>query len=121
MSASMRFIMVGVLALAAWARSPAEARSVGPAGARPPARPLGVAVRDSARRIDANRINMFAWNSGQLAWDPRSFGGGLFFPKGTDRSVIFASGLWLGARVGSEVRVSVAEYSSEYEIGRAHV
>src|SRR5512134_1475360 len=99
MLAAMRILIAGTIALAA---SGASARPPVPAGDRAPARSLGVTVRGSVRRIDANRINMFAWNSGQFGWDPRTFGGGLFFPKGTDRSVVFASGLWLGGLVGGQ-------------------
>lgn len=117
MHAAPRSLLAGALALALCAAHPAGARPAVPAGARAPARPFGIAVRDSARRIDANRINMFAWNSGQFAWDPQILSGGLYFPKGTARSVVFASGLWLGGQVGGEVRVALAEYSSEYGPG----
>ncbi len=70
-------------------------------------------VLDAARRIDVNRINMFTTNVGSFAYDINSGNSGLIWPKGTNQTAVFASGLWLGARVGGEVRVTVAEYSPE--------
>lgn len=117
MLSAARSLLTVAIASAACAASLADARPGPPAGGRPPARPFQAMVQDSARRIDANRINMFAWNTGQFGADPRTFNGGLFFPAGTGMSVVFASGLWLGAKVGGAVRVAVAEYTSEYSPG----
>jgi hypothetical protein len=116
MLSATRLLLMVATASAACAASLADARSSLPVSPRAP-RPFRVAVSDSVRRIDVNRINMFAWNTGQLGVDPRPFDSGLFFPKGTDRSVVFASGPWLGGKLGSEVRVAIAEYRSEYAPG----
>src|SRR5258706_472634 len=112
-----RFPLAAAFVPAVCAAGPADARPTRSAGAREPVRPYRAAARDSARRIDVNQINMFAWNSGQFAWDPQSFAGGLYFPKGTDHSVVFNSGLWLGGKVGGAVRVALAEYASEFGPG----
>ncbi|HUU46761.1 MAG TPA: hypothetical protein VM118_13610, partial [Acidobacteriota bacterium] len=58
---------------------------------------------------------------------------GLYFPRGTNRTVIFAAGLWVGALVNGNPRVTVAEHTSEWgpgpmedgtysaDVGRFHV
>jgi hypothetical protein len=82
-------------------------------------RPNRTMTLDTDRRIDVNRINMFVSNYGSFAWDIGGGGQppGLYFPKGTNKTAVFASGLWLGAEVASEVRTVVAEYSQEYGPG----
>jgi hypothetical protein len=73
---------------------------------------------DVTRRIDANRINMFVTNVGSWANDILNFNyAGLFYPKGTSRTVVYESGLWLGARVLGETRATISEYSQEYSPG----
>jgi hypothetical protein len=79
--------------------------------------PHRATVLDAARHIDVNRMNMFTTNVGSFAWDITTGNAGLVWPKGTNQTAVFASGLWLGARVGGEVRVTVAEYSREYGPG----
>jgi len=88
-------------------------------GSRPfgQARPLGAKLTSSDRRIDVNQINMFITNTGSFAFDFENQDAGLFYPKGTTKSAVFASGLWMGAKVGTDVRVAVAEYSQEYRPG----
>jgi hypothetical protein len=72
---------------------------------------------DNLRRMDVNRINMYMTNYGSFAWDLTTGNPGLYFPKGTTKSAVFAGGLWLGASVGGEIRTVVAEYSQEYGPG----
>ena len=91
-----------------------KGRSAKPFGVN---RPVRVNTIDQGRRIDANEINMFVTNSGSFAYDLGAGDSGLFWPKGTDKSLVFASGLWLGAKVAGEVRTVVAEYSQEYNPG----
>src|SRR6185436_4467914 len=75
-------------------------------------------VLDAARRIDVNQVNMWATNYGTFAWDINGTGGaGFEFPRGSGHTAVFASGFWLGAQVGLDTRVTVAEYSSEYQPG----
>ena len=79
--------------------------------------PSRVSSIDNVRRIDINTINMFITNYGSFAWDLTSGNAGLIYPKGTTKTAVFAAGLWFGARVGSETRTLVAEYSQEYGPG----
>ncbi len=83
------------------------------------AEPARVQTTDISRRIDVNQLNMFITNVGSFAFNRALTDAGLFYPRGTDKSAVFASGLWLGATVGSETtpRVTVAEYSQEYGPG----
>jgi len=71
--------------------------------------PTGIALRDSARRIDANRINMFVTNLGSFASDLRTGNAGLLWPRGTHSTAAFASELWVVAKVGGATRASLAE------------
>lgn len=108
----------GAVAVPAGAGVP-QASGARPFGVRGPAR---VVVNDSDRRLDINNINMWVTNYGSFAWDILTGNSGLVYPKGTTKTAVFASGLWLGCRVGpgagTEVRVAVAEYSQEYGPGK---
>jgi hypothetical protein len=112
-----------VLAAAGWA-IPALAAAPPRAPVRAKAQPFGakavdrVEVTDNQRRIDVNSLNMFVTNYGSHAWDLTTGNSGLIYPKGTTNTAIFASGIWLGATVGGEVRTVVAEYSQEYGPGK---
>ena len=102
--------LIGVCAALVGARPalPAPGRLVQPARA---------ADRDSLRRIDANRVNMFVTNLGRFAADGGTGNGGLLWPRGSSQSAVYASGLWLGGKVNGQVRVTVADYSTEYGPG----
>lgn len=92
------------------------------------ARPAPVAVKspnriqvnpDFNRLIDVNNLNMVVVNNGAFAYDfTANYNGGLFFPNHTTKTSIYAAGLWIGAKVGGETRLAVAEYGQEYEPGR---
>ncbi|MFB3909089.1 MAG: hypothetical protein ACE15D_11880 [Candidatus Eisenbacteria bacterium] len=88
-----------------------------------PSGDLGVPLDvDNNTLIDVNNIAMFVTNSGGFARDLESPGGpsGLFFPRGTDKTAVYAAGLWVGAKVNGEVRVTVAEYDLEYQPGKIY-
>ena len=72
---------------------------------------------DNVTKIDANLIDMFVTNHGSFAYDWTTGDPGLTYPKGTDKQAIFSAGLWMGAKVGGAIRVTVAEYSTEYQPG----
>lgn len=83
------------------------------------ARPFRIQQQDLSRRIDINNLNLFVTNEGSFGFDVAgNFNGGLLYPNHTTNSAIFAAGLWVGAKVGSEYRATVAEYSDEYVAGR---
>jgi len=101
------------------------ARPAGPpsaaASARRLAQPHAAQVEDMAQSIDVNNLKMDLTNFGAFAYDIANINAehGMFFPKGTTRGVVFASGLWLGATLGGTPHVTVSEYDAEYEPGRA--
>ena len=101
-----------VLALGVVTAAPAVAHVK--AGAN---RPPIVNVVDTGTRIDVNRVGMFVTNIGSFAFDLGTGNSGLEFPKGSGNTAVFAAGLWLGAKVGSDTRVTVAEYSQEFVPG----
>jgi hypothetical protein len=82
-------------------------------------RPGPVGQGDASQRIDINNISMVVKNTGSFAYDTEAGAAGLEFPKGTGKTAVFAAGLWMGALVGPDVRVSVAEYSDDYRPGQA--
>ena len=90
-------------------------RGVFPARIERDARTAGLS---QARRVDINNINMFVTNFGTFANDIENQGNsGLFFPKGTIKTAVYQSGIWLVGKVGGQVRAAIAEYSQEYQPG----
>src|SRR5262245_24762798 len=80
------------------------------------------AVFDQARRIDINSINMFVTNYATFANDIENQGNsGLFFPKGTIKTAVYQSGIWLAGKVGNEIRVAIGEYCQEYQTGAMNI
>jgi len=67
--------------------------------------------------LDVNRIRMAVSTAGTFATDPETFEAGLEFPRGTGKTAVYTSGLWLGGNVGGSLRVTVAEYSDEFQPG----
>jgi hypothetical protein len=83
------------------------------------ATPERVATLDVDRRIDVNNLNMFVVNNGAFGYDlAGNYNGGLFYPNHTAKTAVYAAGLWVGAKVGGETRLAVAEYDQEYRPGR---
>ena len=74
-------------------------------------------VIDLGATFDVNEMVCFVSNQGSFAYDQIVGDSGLEWPKDSGRHVIFASGIWLGATVGGETRVTVGEYSQEYAAG----
>ena len=89
------------------------------AGPKRRARPARTTPEDASQKIDINNISMVVKNTGSFAYDTENGTSGLEFPKGTGKFAVFAAGLWMGAKVGSTVRASVAEYSDDYRPGPA--
>ncbi len=57
--------------------------------------------------LDATTIRSNFCNDGR-------FNNPIIWPNGTNNSSVFASGIWLGAKVGNDTLVAIASYSSEY-------
>ena len=82
-----------------------------------PAQPASARSVDGARKLDINSLNFVVTNFGPLGYDIANGNAGLFFPRGTSNTVLFASGLWLGGLVGGDHRLALSEYSSEFTPG----
>ncbi len=72
---------------------------------------------DNTARMDANNLDMFVTNHGSFAYDLLTGNSGLIFPKGSTKTAVFAAGPWIGAKVGTQVRIAVGEYSQEFAPG----
>ena len=91
-----------------------------PPGSRTVRPPLVAApqVQDIFRRLDPFEYDLWTTNFGSLAFDLAQGAPGLEFPRGSGKHVMFASGLWVGARVAGQKRVALAEYGFEWQPGR---
>ena len=72
---------------------------------------------DNSGRMDANNLDMVVTNHGSIAYDLITGNAGLIFPKGSTHTAVFASGLWVGAKVAGEIRLAIGEYSQEFTPG----
>ena len=103
-------ILLLLTAVAATARPPADWQEPARTG-------YGTNIVDLGATFDINEIRMSVTNLGSFAYDQLVGDSGLEWPKDSARHVVFASGIWLGAQVGGETRVTVAEYSQEFAAG----
>jgi hypothetical protein len=90
------------------------------AGPRQAPAPASPQLIDNTTLFDANNLMMFVTNTGSFAYDKTVLLGksdGLYFPKGTNKTVIFAAGFWMGGKVNGGVRTAAAEYSNDYVPG----
>jgi hypothetical protein len=106
-------VALTVGAVASWAGIPVT-RAARPTGATGTASVMSL---DNQRRVDVNNLNMFVTNFGSWAYDLSTGNSGLVYPKGTNKTAIFAGGLYFGATVDGQVRTVVGEYSQEYGPG----
>jgi len=82
--------------------------------------PDGVAMVHDTAYIQSGELLMMVNNQGSFGYDRTGFFGkndGLHYPGTCTTTVMFASGLWLGARVGDQIRVSTSEYQVDYMPG----
>jgi len=80
------------------------------------AHPVGAAV-DLSQKVDANTLGLLVSNLGWAGYDPMTANPGLEYPRGSGKFVLFAGGIWLGAKVQGTTRVALAEYASEFTPG----
>lgn len=74
-------------------------------------------IIDNSSRMNANNLDMVVTNHGSIAFDLLTGNAGLIYPKGSTKTAVFAAGLWIGAKVGPDIRVAVGEYSQEFTPG----
>jgi len=80
---------------------------------------------DTRTMINVNNLQMFCTNIGGFAEDisvmlETAKADGLYFPAGTDRTVLYSGGVWIGGRVNGEIRVAIGAFDSpEYWPGPA--
>jgi hypothetical protein len=74
-------------------------------------------IIDNDDHMNVNNLDMVVTNHGSLSYDLLTGNAGLIYPRGTIKTAVFAAGLWLGAKVGGEIRAAVGEYSQEFTPG----
>ncbi|MFZ1322720.1 MAG: hypothetical protein WAT71_14270 [Ignavibacteria bacterium] len=67
-----------------------------------------------SKKMDGNNISTWYRNNGGFNRQPETGNGGCEWPKGSGISARYASGLWIGAVVGNDTLVAIAEYDYEY-------
>ena len=65
--------------------------------------------------LDANNLSTPITNLGTFAFRPG--GASLEYPRGSGKYCVFASGLWVGAKVNGQTRVTVGSWSPEFRPG----
>jgi len=70
----------------------------------------GIAVR----RFDGNNISMTTLRDGRFAQPDSGSTGGLEWPKGSGKTAIYESGIWIGANVNGGLRTATAWYWSDF-------
>ena len=85
-----------------------------------------VMTQDTRTMINVNNLQMFCTNIGGFAEDisvalETQKADGLYFPAGTDRTVLYSGGVWIGGRVDGEIRLAVGAFDTpEYFPGPAN-
>ena len=83
------------------------------------ARPTATQRVDLGKRVNINDVNMAISNVGSFAYDYALADAGLEFPKGSHKTAVFSSGLWLSANIGSSNRLALSGYAEEFMAGSA--
>ncbi len=68
----------------------------------------------NSKQMDANNIRTWYRNNGSFNRNPSTGNSGFEWPKGSSKFARYASGLWIGAVVGDDTLIAVAEYDYEY-------
>lgn len=72
---------------------------------------------DNDTWIESRNMRMVVTNHGSFAYDLTTQDPGLEFPIGSGKTCVYASGLWIGAKVDGQVRVTAGSYTQEYTPG----
>ncbi len=68
----------------------------------------------SSMKMDANNISTWYRNNGNFNRDHPTGNSGFEWPKGSAKFARYCSGLWIGAVVGDDTLIAIAEYDYEY-------
>jgi len=77
-------------------------------------------ILDTNTWLDINQFLCFVYNDGNFCYDNANVLGktdGLYYPRGSNTTCIYAAGIWIGAKVDDELRTVVAEFGSEFVPG----
>nr|MBN2277990.1 hypothetical protein [candidate division Zixibacteria bacterium] len=82
-----------------------------------PAGPGSAMGVDTRTMIDVNNLQMFVTNQGGYAEDwslllETAKNDGLYFPAGTDKTVLFSAGIWVGGLVDGDIRLAVGAFDT---------
>jgi len=69
-------------------------------------------------QYDANQIRAWVGNNGEIVSYNMTGDAGLEWPKGSGRTAVFQSGLWVAGKISGEVVTAAAEYASEFRPGK---
>ncbi len=72
----------------------------------------------SFRQLDFANISCWLANDGIFATDPNGRLGGLEYPKGSGKSLIYSAGVWFSGKVDGEIRAACGYYGSDFAPGR---
>ena len=75
-------------------------------------------IQKDAKMLDANQIGMYVSNDGIMCNNPETGNSGLFYPRETDKSCVFVSGLWFAGKVNGELKTASTDYYTEYQCGK---
>lgn len=104
-----------VLILALVANTPVDAKSKYRTNTTGLAKPAAL----SAEQFDGNTIACWMENIGLIVSQNVTGGSGMEWPKGSNKTIDYASGLWmLGKTAAGEIRSASSEYSSEFQPGQ---
>jgi hypothetical protein len=78
--------------------------------------PENILISES-KKIDINNISTWYTNYGSFNRDPLTGNSGFEWPKNSGKLARYASGMWIGGKVGSDTLIAIAEYSNEFKPG----
>lgn len=67
--------------------------------------------------FNINNISSYVRNGGRLHNNPLTGNAGFEWPNGSRNTAIYASGLWLAAKIRDSARTAMAEYTSDFNPG----
>ncbi len=73
--------------------------------------------KNDSRMIDANQVAMYITNNGTVARDPERQAAGGYYPNGSDKTIIYVSGLFIAGKVDGEIRTACSSFNVEYQPG----